>query len=142
MSPGWNLTGTLSSDFLVSDICTDPLDIIDIIYGYENGYVLMTADSSLKPGKGYWVKTKNLTSAGHLILNKYGDPCWMPKITSSFDIDLSKMDKFIVTDSMGNSQTLYVSNTDIDTNMVSVNLELPPMFPEIDFDSRFQYNEM
>lgn len=102
----------------------------------------MTKDSSFIPGKGYWVKTKNLTkSTGHLILNKYGDPCWMPKITSSFDLDLSKMDKFIVTDSTGYSQTLYVSNTDVDTLMLNLNLDLPPIFSEIDFDSRFEYNE-
>lgn len=138
---GWNITGSLSSDFSVADICTEPADILDLIYGYENGYILMTADSLLKPGKGYWVKTKNLTGMGHLILNKYGDPCWMPKITSSFDLDLSQMDKFIVTDSAGNSQTLYVSNTDVDTLMANLNLDLPPIFSEIDFDSRFQYNE-
>ncbi|MCL4278747.1 MAG: T9SS type A sorting domain-containing protein, partial [Ignavibacteriaceae bacterium] len=139
--PGWNITGTLSSNFLISNICTEPENIIDYIYGYENGYVLMTKDSSFIPGKGYWVKTKNLTSTGHLILNKYGDPCWMPKITSSFDLDLSKMDKFIVTDSTGYSQTLYVSNTDVDTLMLNLNLDLPPIFSEIDFDSRFEYNE-
>lgn len=141
VTPGWNITGTLSSDFSVSDICTEPADILDLIYGYENGYILMTADSLLKPGKGYWVKTKNLTVGGHLILNKNGDPCWMPKITSSFDIDLSGMDKFIVTDAEENSQTLFVSNTDIDSFMVNLNLDLPPIFSELDFDSRFQYNE-
>ncbi|NWG29479.1 MAG: T9SS type A sorting domain-containing protein [Ignavibacteriaceae bacterium] len=139
--PGWNITGTLSSDFQISNICTEPENIIDYIYGYENGYVLITKDSSLIPGKGYWVKTKNLTGVGHLILNKYGDPCWMPKITTSFDLDLSKMDKFIVTDSAGNSQTLYVSNTDIDTIMVNLKLDLPPIFAELDFDSRFAYND-
>ena len=105
------------------------------------GMDLMNNDSSLIPGKGYWVKTKNLTSAGYLILNKYGDPCWMPKITSSYEIDLSRMDKFIISDSAGNSQTLYVSNTDIDTAMINFNLDLPPIFSEIDFDSRFEYNE-
>jgi len=141
VTPGWNITGTLSSDFSVSDICTEPADILDIIYGYENGYILMTADSLLKPGKGYWVKTKNLTVGGHLILNKNGDPCWMPKITSSFDVDLSGMDKFIVTDAEENSQTLFVSNTDIDSFMVNLNLDLPPIFSELDFDSRFQYNK-
>jgi M6 family metalloprotease-like protein len=140
---GWNIIGALSSNFRVSDICTDPLDIIDIMYGYENGYVLMSADSLLKPGKGYWIKTKNLTTTaiGLFILNKYGDPCWLPKITTSFDVDLSTMDKFIVVDSSGNSQTLYVSNTDIDTAMIDLNLDLPPIFSEPDFDSRFEFNE-
>jgi hypothetical protein len=141
VNQGWNIIGALSSDFLILDICTVPEGIIDIIYGYENGYILMSPDSSLKPGKGYWVKTKDINSDSHLILNKIGDPCWMPKTTSSFDVDLSHMDKFIVTDSLGNSQTLFVSNTDIDTSMVNVNLELPPIFTEIDFDSRFEFNE-
>lgn len=58
------------------------------------------------------------------------------------DIDLSKSDKFVVTDADGNSQTLFVSNIDIDTSLVNLNAEMPPFFPEITFDSRFEYGEL
>lgn len=135
---GWNLTGTISSDFPVSNICTEPADIVEYIYGYENGYILMTEDSSLIPGKGYWIKS---TESGRMILDKQAGHCQLSKLTSFHQIDLSSMDKFIITDSEGFSQTLFVCNTDIDTNIANVNLELPPMFPEIDFDSRFEFNE-
>ncbi|WP_337871659.1 immune inhibitor A domain-containing protein [Ignavibacterium sp.] len=138
LNPGWNMIGTISSNFQVSDICTEPLGIIENIYGYENGYVLMTADSSLIPGKAYWVKT---TEFGYMTLDKYAESCWIPENTSSPEIALSEMDKFIITDAEENSQTLYVSNTDVDTAMVNINLDLPPFFPEIDFDSRFEHNE-
>ena len=51
------------------------------------------------------------------------------------------MDKFIIVDSEGFSQTLYVSNTDVDTAMINVDLDLPPFFEQLDFDVRFEYNE-
>ena len=50
--PGWNIIGTLSSDFLVSDICTEPENIIDYIYGYENGYGPDEQRQLFNSGKG------------------------------------------------------------------------------------------
>ena len=47
----------------------------------------------IKPGYGYWTKT---SSAGTIYMNNISP---LNKITSSGDIDLASMDKFIVTDS-------------------------------------------
>ena len=63
------------------------------------------------------------------------------KSLKSPQIDLSTMDKFIITDADGNSQNLYVSNVDIDTVMSELDLKLPPYFSEFDFDSRFRSSE-
>ena len=138
VNSGWNIIGSINFDNPVANICTEPSDIIENIYKYNGGYVLMTDDSILTPGKGYWVKT---TNSGTLFLDKDAEPCELSKITSSPQIDFSEMDKFIITDSESNSQTLFVSNTDIDSSIVHLDTELPPFFPEIDFDSRFEYNE-
>jgi hypothetical protein len=135
---GWNIIGSINFDNPVANICTEPSDIIENIYKYNGGYVLMTDDSILTAGKGYWVKT---TNSGSLFLDKDAEPCELSKITSSPQIDFSVMDKFIVTDSDGKSQTLYVSNTDIDTSLASVDINLPPLFPEMDFDSRFECDD-
>lgn len=63
------------------------------------------------------------------------------KIISLPEINFDELDKFIVTDSAGFSQSLFVSNIDIDTALANMIIDLPPFFPEINFDSRFEYNE-
>jgi hypothetical protein len=98
----------------------------------------LAPSDTLYPSIGYWIKT---TASGTLILDRYTESCELAKITSYPEIDLSEMDKFIITDSAGLSQTLYVSNIDIDTAMINLNLDLPPFFSEMDFDSRFECNE-
>jgi hypothetical protein len=98
----------------------------------------LTGEDNLEPGKGYWIKT---TNAGTVFLDRDAEPCGIPKITSNPQINFTDMDKFIVTDADGYSQTLYVSNIDIDTVMANINLELPPFFSELNFDSRFEYSE-
>ena len=138
LSTGWNITGMISDSVRVTDVCTDPPEIIEYIYGYNNGYILMTEDSTLIPGKGYWTKS---TNSGTMFLERYAEPCELLKLNSFPQINLAEMDKFIITDSAGFSQTLYVSNTDIDTAMINVDLDLPPFFGQLDFDSRFEHNE-
>ncbi len=136
---GWNLTGSTSFKLPLVNVCTDPPGILTgDIYYYDGGYQYLGEGDSIKPGIGYWIKTNN---SGDLILDRYANPCELPKITSHPQIDLSTMDKFIITDADGNSQNLYVSNVDIDTVMSDLDLKLPPYFSELDFDSRFEYSE-
>lgn len=136
---GWNITGSVSFKLPLTNVCTEPPGILTgNIYYYDSGYHLISENDSIKPGIGYWVKTNN---SGNLILDRYAEPCQLSKTTSHVQVDLSKMDKFIITDSEGYSQSLYVSNIDIDTFMAEMDLELPPFFSELDFDSRFEYNE-
>jgi endonuclease/exonuclease/phosphatase family metal-dependent hydrolase len=55
VNQGWNISGPFAYDVSVSNIITEPPNIIiSTFYGYEGGYV---PANTLKPGKGYWVKT-------------------------------------------------------------------------------------
>jgi M6 family metalloprotease-like protein len=141
LNNGWNLTGSISYEIPVTNLCTVPPCILTgDIYYYDGGYNWMSEEDSLKPGIGYWIKTE---SAGDLILDGFGELCCeeLEKLNSFPQINFSEMDKFIITDSSGYSQTLYVTNIDIDTAMRNVDREFPPFFDQLDFDSRFEYNE-
>ena len=136
---GWNIVGSIAFKVPVPNVCTEPPGlIIGQMYYYDGGYHYLTANDSISPGIGYWVKT---SSNGSIILDRYSEPCELNKITSYSQLDFMKMDKFMVSDSAGNFQTLFVSNTDIDSSIIDLDTELPPFFPELDFDSRFEYNE-
>ena len=52
------------------------------------------------------------------------------------------MDKFIITDSNGKQQSLFVGNSDIDSTLDSFDWSMPPPLPELDFDARFNYGEI
>ncbi len=68
VNPGWNLVGALSSPIAPSSLTSMPPGITTTnFYGY-NGASYQIADS-LRPGKGYWVKT---TAAGKLVLSAGG----------------------------------------------------------------------
>lgn len=55
VNQGWNLIGSFAFDVSVSNITTLPANIItSTFFGYEEGY---NPVDTLKPGKGYWVKT-------------------------------------------------------------------------------------
>jgi hypothetical protein len=136
---GWNIAGSIFYKVPVPNVCTEPPGIITgQMYYWNGGYQILTSNDSISPGMGFWVKT---TSNGNIILDRYAEPCELPKMTSYPHIDFTKMDKFMVSDSAGNLQTLFVSNTDIDSSIINLDMELPPFFPEIDFDSRFEYNK-
>lgn len=131
---GWNLVGSISYPLPVPMIYSEPPGIITDKYKYVQniGNVHLTSNDSIKPGVGYWFKTN---STGSIIFDINTIPQEMEEIA------LSNSDKFVVTDSNGNSQTLFVSNIDLDTSLANIDINLPPMFPEMDFDSRFEYDE-
>ncbi len=61
---GWNLIGCISETVLVSNITSEPENIITSnFYGYNNGYFITT---ELLPAKAYWVK---VNQNGKLFLN-------------------------------------------------------------------------
>jgi hypothetical protein len=63
VSNGWNMIGAISTPLLVSQVITNPENIISShFYKYKNGY--STVDT-LFPGKGYWIK---VNQAGEIIL--------------------------------------------------------------------------
>ena len=65
----------------------------------------------------------------------------MQKSTSLSDIDLADLDKFTITDSLGNEQSLYVANIDMDSTLESFDRAMPPPMPELGMDARFNYGE-
>jgi uncharacterized protein (TIGR03790 family) len=137
ISTGWNIIGSLSYNVVASEICTNPPGIVSAIYAYDNGYVPLTNDGDLiKPGVGYWVNANN---SGNVILS---ETCGLQKITSYPQINLADLDKFIITDSNGKQQSLFVGNSDIDSTLDSFDWSMPPPLPELDFDARFNYGEI
>ena len=137
ISTGWNIIGSLSYNVVAAEICTNPSGIISAIYAYDNGYVPLTNDGDLiKPGVGYWVYANN---SGNVILS---ETCGMQKITSYPQIDLASLDKFIITDSNGKQQSLYVGNLEVEPTLENFDWSMPPPVPELGFDARFNYGEI
>ena len=134
---GWSFLGSISYNVMAGKLCTEPDDIIAYLYRYHPilGYVLLGDDSLIEPGIGYWMKT---TQSGTVIMS---ESCGMQKITASPEIDLATLDRFIITDSNGKQQNLYVANTEIDTTLRNFSFMMPPPLPEILFDARFNYGE-
>jgi len=131
VNSGWNITGSISYSIPIANIITNPSGIINsAIFQYDGGYIPIT--DYIKPGIGYWIST---SSAGQIILDKNANPKQIKQIK------FANMDKFIISDADGNAQSLYVSNTDIDTTMRNIEMDLPPLFLELPFDSRFEYDE-
>ncbi|MGA2625184.1 MAG: hypothetical protein ABSF91_15110 [Bacteroidota bacterium] len=61
---GWNIIGSISTSFPVTQITSDPGGITTSqFYGYMHGYVI---SDTIQPGRGYWVKTDR---SGKLILS-------------------------------------------------------------------------
>lgn len=129
---GWNLIGSISFKVPYLNICTEPPGLINTIYYYNGGYHYIEEDDTLKPSVGYWFKSNN--SGNVILLRNFNCP-------ENEGLSLSDMDKFIVTDSDGKSQELYVANMDIDTMVSQIDRGLPPPVPDIDFDVRFNYGE-
>ena len=65
---GWNMIGTVTDAVPISSIVSIPGGIVtSSFFGYSVAYVV---EDTLKPGKGYWIKT---TSAGKLVLSTAGN---------------------------------------------------------------------
>ena len=130
---GWNIIGPLHNNVPVSNITTNPPNIISsLFYGYNNGYQTAT---TLEKGKGYWVKvssngtmtipstfTKSDYSNSQIDFNRYLD-------------ELNYSAKIIFKDDNGNERILYL--TDKSYQQI---FELPPNPPSQVFDVRFDNN--
>lgn len=58
VSTGWNMIGPFDEEILIGNIVSTPPGIIvSPFYEYSGGYLIA---NTLKPGKGYWVKTNNI----------------------------------------------------------------------------------
>ena len=134
---GWSFLGSISYDVLVGNICTEPSGIISSIYRFDPvyGYVLLGDGALIRPGIGYWL---NVNQSGDVI---FSGTCGMQKGTTLSEINLADLDKFIITDSLGRQQSLYVANIDIDSTLAGFDRSMPPAMPELGLDARFNYGE-
>jgi len=121
LTEGWNLMGSLSSEFESSSI-DDPEEIIisGSIYGFGGSY---QPTSTLQPGKGYWV---NASSDGEVTLNSGGAARIKPFVDRTADANVIKF----------NGMPLYFGVT-IPTNELQ-SYELPPKPPAGASDVRFK----
>ncbi len=132
---GWNIIGPLHNNIPVTNITTNPPNIVQsFYYGYNNGYQTAT---TLERGKGYWVK---VSSNGTMTI-----PTTFAKREldlSSFEIlsdlnELSKSVKLIFSNDEGDEASLYLTEKSI-----SKIYELPPTPPSQIFDVRFSDNSL
>ena len=127
---GWNLIGSISYDVFTDQITSTPLGIIaSPFYGYNGSYV---AQTTLKPMKGYWVKT---SSAGtlHMISSTQ-----MPKQDVMAEA-MSGLNKMEIRDADGNEQVLYFGTS---AEKKLRDMEMPPRPPAGIFDARYGTNRL
>ncbi|MDH3267916.1 MAG: T9SS type A sorting domain-containing protein [Ignavibacteria bacterium] len=132
VSAGWNLIGVFDEEIPVSQITTAPSGILATNFvGYEGGYETI---NTLKPGKGYWVK---VTSNGVLNLNS-GSLGKGGEVNQQIAQINQKWGKIKISDSEANSNTLYVIEEDIESDV----FELPPLPPKGMYDARYAIGKL
>ncbi|MGB9664548.1 MAG: MXAN_6640 family putative metalloprotease [Ignavibacteria bacterium] len=130
---GWNIIGPLHNNIPVSNITTNPPNIISsLFYGYNNGYQTAT---TLEKGKGYWVKVS--ANGTMTIPTTYAKS---DNTDSQLDFmnylnELNSAAKIFFTDENGNVSVLFLSE-----KSYSNIFELPPTPPSQIFDVRFESN--
>lgn len=127
---GWNIIGSISTSVSTSSITTTPPSIVNSLYFKYVPALGYVSTSTIEPGNGIWVE---VSQNGFIKLRQGG----LNKITET---DFDTYDKFIITDSEGNSQQLYVRNSQIVGTTESI--QMPPAMPEIEFDARFSSNDI
>ena len=127
---GWNMIGAVKAPVPVAPLTSIPPNLIVSKYFYYDGAYQMY--DTLKPARGYWVKT---SQAGDLILKTTAA---LDKQTAllSFDDELQKFNKIAISDRDGNCSILYFSSLN-DSAIALDHFELPPPPPSGSFDVRF-----
>ncbi len=133
VATGWNMIGSISTAITPISIVSQPSGIVSgAYYGYANGY---SPTDSIRPGKGYWVKT---TQSGKLIVAASG----FAKQENAFVVpDFEQFNRLVVSDRKGGVQRLYLADESSFSRSVS-EFELPPVPPTDAFDARFVSNSM
>jgi hypothetical protein len=130
VSAGWNMIGTVSYPLRTSAIVSVPQGIITSrFFDYAGGYRI--ADS-LKPLRGYWVKT---SGPGRLILSAAVNNA---KASPPFS-SMERFNSLVFRDADGNERRLYFGN---DGKLDLRQFELPPVPPDGVFDVRFSTQRM
>ncbi len=124
----WNIVGSLSYPLATSSVSTIPDSLIATsFYDYSSvgGY---SPQTTLMPGKGYWVKTKG---EGKLIYST-GPNAQMKTVWNNGQLKM--LNTLTIEDGKHHRQTLFFGKSA--NNMTSEFYELPPPAPD-EFDARF-----
>ena len=135
VNAGWNIIGPFESDVPIAQVSSEPPGIIQSdFFEFDNGYNKVT---TLKAGKGYWVK---VSQAGTLGVQQNGG---LNKsiVAHSDDFSPEKINmspRILIEDSNERIAVLYLaSNNDYDNGS-----ELPPVPPTGIFDVRFSTDRL
>lgn len=126
LSKGWNEIDNPVS-MSVEEITTEPANILETPFYYADGKY--TVVDSLKAGRKYWVKT---STNGKLVYQKSNNAASNLAVKAE-----ENWGKLIITDKIGNSTTLYVSEDE-----TSQGFDLPPVPQQGFFDIRFTNNKI
>ena len=130
---GWGIIGPFADSVDTAAITSDPPGIVQTsFFGFDQGYV---AVDTLRPGRGYWVKTSvggvlNLSGSGT------GGPALAAKAAqSAHDRAKAPGTKLVLTDAHGRTATLRLGRDLSDAQLKRH--ALPPRPPGETFDVRF-----
>ncbi|MBI4547377.1 MAG: T9SS type A sorting domain-containing protein [Ignavibacteriae bacterium] len=126
----WNIIGSISVPIDVTSIVQVPDDILISPYYHFIGHYEIA--DTLKPGKGYWVKS---SQAGALVLNSSQLMTKRALQTDPLSL-LREYNRITIKDRKGRSQSLYWSLPEDDEYSL-IDFELPPVPPAGMFDVRF-----
>ena len=127
---GWNIIGSISSTVLTSSVVTDPTGIVNsAFFKYVSGGGYKSV-GTIEPGQGIWV---SVSQNGHITLEQNS-------LGKDMGDEFVLYDKFIVTDNVGNSQELFVRNSQMVGTTESI--KMPPVIPQAEFDARFETNDI
>jgi hypothetical protein len=122
---GWNLIGSVDHEIAAPSGGI----VASSAFGYgATGYAV---SSTLKPGRGYWIKTG---SAGTLSLGPISQAGQIAKEPNT-DCSIS------ITDKLGRQQTLYIAQN-VGNKINLERYEMPPLPPRGAFDARFSSQRM
>lgn len=131
---GWNLVGSISYPFLVTQIKSNPSGIIEGRIFQEDKWGGLQSVDTLYPMKGYWVKSNNHGTLYFDTRSEYGE-------NASRIVDVITTDQIRISDAVGYHQILYFSSELIGT-LLSKSFELPPSPPQGIFDVRYSTGTM
>lgn len=129
VAAGWNIIGALTESVPLSSVTVHPPDLLESqFFAYDGGYSIA---SSLDPGKGYWVRTKQ---SGAIVL-RAGSA--VPEAAGIRKTDTPAGENLLfLSDVAGHSQTLTFGAGN-GTSRARVPDVLPPLPPGGMFDIRF-----
>lgn len=127
LNESWNLIGSISSQAAIQD--NGDIVIDGTLYGFDGSY---TSESTLTPGKGYWVATSaagsiDLVGASGAALSSNGS------LRSSGQLD--SFSKITLASGESHSRDLYFDG-ELEGEFNPLSLSLPPVPPAGAFDAR------